>query len=257
MYKHSYIVILLLFLVVSSAGLFGQFFDDSFYATPEDLSPPDTTAVFHEEYSVSLTETIITTDTIIAPVEGIPVDTATTQKAFKPDAEKVMWLGAIIPGYGQILNKKYWKLPIVYGGFMGCAFAISYFSSEYQTYKIAYRDIMNGGGTSYMDLLPPGTTMDNYGGKSAYAANIKNGMDYYLRWRDLSILITVVYYGLTILEAYVDAQLFDFDISPDLALRIQPAVINNDVNYTKPVTGPDNMLGRSNAFGLQWSFRLK
>ncbi len=58
-----------------------------------------------------------------------------------PDPMKVVWMGAVIPGYGQIMNRKYWKLPIVYGGFMGCAYAINWNSNRYQSYKQAYLDI--------------------------------------------------------------------------------------------------------------------
>ena len=61
---------------------------------------------------------------------------------WKPDAMRAVWMGAIIPGYGQIYNRSYWKLPIVYGAFFGCAYAITWTNGMYTDYKTAYRDIL-------------------------------------------------------------------------------------------------------------------
>jgi len=166
--------------------------------------------------------------------------------AFKPDPIRVVWMGAIIPGYGQILNRKYWKLPIVYGGFLGCAYAISMNSGKYETYKTAYRDIIDSDPTTntYIDILPEGYTVENLGGISGYTSILKTAQDNYRRYRDLSIIVSIGYYALTLVDAYVDAQLYDFDISPDLSLRFQPTLLENGN-------------GLRNTLGLQCSFRLK
>jgi hypothetical protein len=156
-------------------------------------------------------------------------------KPFKPDPLKVVWMAAIIPGYGQIMNKKYWKLPIVYGGFLGCAYAVSWNSGMYQTYQTAYRDILTTNdptATSYLQLLPAGRTINDYGGITAFTSILKSKQDIYYRYRDLSIIATVAYYALTIVDAFVDAQLYDFDISPDLSLRLQPTLMKNDFGVT-------------------------
>lgn len=73
--------------------------------------------------------------------------------AFKPDPVRVLWMGAIIPGYGQIINRSYWKLPIVYAGFLGCTYAITLNSKRYETYRSAYRDISdtNNKTNSFLD----------------------------------------------------------------------------------------------------------
>jgi len=78
-------------------------------------------------------------------------------------------MGAIIPGYGQILNRSYWKLPLVYAGFLGCFYAITWNSSRYETYRLAYRDITddNAKTNSFLDILPQGYTLESYpGGES-------------------------------------------------------------------------------------------
>jgi len=180
------------------------------------------------------------------PVESIP--DSLKQGEFKPDPVKVLWMGAIIPGYGQILNKKYWKLPIVYGGFLGCAYAISWNSSRYQTYKTAYRDIIDTdpNTNSFLEIIPEGLTIDSrgIGGIETYTRTLKTAQESFRRYRDLSVIVTIGYYALTLIDAYVDAQLYDFDISPDLTMRFQPAFFQN-------------RFGLPNALGMQCSFSLK
>ena len=74
--------------------------------------------------------------------DSIPLTQKEIDRLFwKPDPMRAVWLGTIVPGLGQIYNRSYWKLPIVYGGFMGCIFAITYTSNMYEGYKTAYRDI--------------------------------------------------------------------------------------------------------------------
>jgi hypothetical protein len=152
-------------------------------------------------------------------------------KPFKPDPVKVVWMGAIIPGYGQILNRSYWKLPIVYAGFLGCAYAISWNSSQYEAYRLGYRDLTDTSDKtdSYLDLLPKGRTLSDY---PNFSTNLKTAYEQYRRYRDLSVIVSVAYYALVIVEAYVDAQLFDFDISPDLSMRWSPAVLKGGSGYS-------------------------
>lgn len=179
-------------------------------------------------------------------------------KPFKPDPTKVVWMGAIIPGYGQIMNRKYWKLPIVYGGFLGCAYAIIWNNSNYQSYLTAYRDILlyqsdpifksqadkNPGTISFLQIIPKGYTIDNFGGIASFTNSLSTAQQNYRRYRDLSIIVSIGYYALTLVDAFVDAQLYDFDISPDLSLRFNPTLIESGY-------------GMKNAVGMQCSFRIK
>lgn len=175
------------------------------------------------------------------------LDDSITVKKFKPDPGRAVWMGAIIPGYGQIANRSYWKLPIVYAGFLGCAYAISWTSSRYESYRSAYIDINDDleSTNSYLDILAPGVTIENYpNGISGLRTNLSTYYQQTRRYRDLSIIVSVLYYGLTLLEAYVDAQLFDFDVSTDLSLHIRPSLI-------------DNKYGISKSAGFQLSLNLK
>ena len=155
----------------------------------------------------------------------------------KPDAIKAVWLGAILPGAGQIYNKSYWKLPIVYGAFMGCGYAIAFNQNYYSSYKEAYKDlyldiqagtVTDDASKSYIAILPEGYDLQRVGGYSTWLNTLKNQQNIYRRYRDYSILATVIVYALTMIDAYVDAQLFDFDISPDLSLNVEPQIVIDD-----------------------------
>ena len=151
----------------------------------------------------------------------------------KPDAIKAVWLGAILPGAGQIYNGSYWKLPIVYGAFMGCGYAIMSMQNRYSGYKTAYLDLYqdNMAGTvsedaskSYIAVIPEGYDLSRVGGVDNWMNTLKNQQSIYRRYRDYSILAAVVAYALSLIDAYEDAQLFDFDISPDLSLNVEPQI---------------------------------
>jgi hypothetical protein len=157
---------------------------------------------------------------------------------WKPDPIKAVWLGTIFPGAGQIYNRSYWKLPIVYGGLMGCTYAVIYTNDQYIAYKEAYRElyydiqkstVSNDPSKAYIAILPEGYTIKRLGGASAYVKRLADWQNTSRRYRDLSIAATVLVYALTIVDAYVDAQLFDFDISPDLTLNVYPQIYYNDM----------------------------
>ncbi|MDD4636794.1 MAG: DUF5683 domain-containing protein [Bacteroidales bacterium] len=155
---------------------------------------------------------------------------------FKPDPSTAAWRAVIFPGLGQIYNRKYWKLPLFYGGFMALTYAISWNNKYYKDYSIAYRDLMddNPATKSYINFLPPGKKETDYDA-SWLKSTFKRKNDYFRRSRDLSVIGMVGVYLLSVLDAYVDAQLYDFDISPDLSLRVEPTM--------QRVSQYDNMIG--------------
>lgn len=165
------------------------------------------------------------------------------QKIWIPNPTKATWLALVIPGGGQIYNRKYWKLPIFYGGFAGCAYALTWNSKMYKDYSTAYKDAMNGNmqSSSITDLLPPGYTIS----ETQLKELLRKRKDTYRRYRDLSIFAFIGVYLLSVIDAYVDAELSNFDITPDLSMKVEPAVIN---------TQTSNSSNRS--VGLQCSFRF-
>ena len=149
------------------------------------------------------------------------------QALWQPNSTKaILW--AFLPGGGQIYNRKYWKLPIVWGAFMACYYSITWNNRQYQEYHAAYRDLSGPDpehNTSWLVFAPTGTQASDYQQyQSSLRSTLKRGNDFYRRYRDLSIVATVLVYGLSILDAYVDAELYTFDISPDLSLRVVPEV---------------------------------
>ena len=161
---------------------------------------------------------------IIKDTAALPL--AIESKVFKPNPTKAIIYASVFPGLGQIYNRKYWKLPIVYGGFLGFSYAISWNGRYYTDYSNGYKDIMDDDPTtdSWKNFLPYGQDPETID-KEWLKDVMKRRKDFYRRYRDLSIIGTVAMYALSILDAYVDAQLFDFDISSDLSFRVEPTVI--------------------------------
>ena len=149
------------------------------------------------------------------------------QVNWQPNSSKAL-LWALLPGGGQIYNRKYWKLPIVWGAFMTCYYSVTWNHRQYQDYHAAYRDLSSedpSKNTSWLAFAPAGAKAEDYKTyQSTLKSTLKRGNDFYRRYRDLSILASVLVYGLSILDAYVDAELYTFDISPDLSLRVAPEV---------------------------------
>lgn len=208
----------------------------------------------------TVAEVLRSADSVSASV----TDMQKVKPAFKPNSTKAILL-ALIPGLGQIYNQKYWKLPIVYGGLMGCVYAITWNNRYLKEYSTAYRDIVYDSqmittnnslpederreitvedlSSSWQDLLSIGSDPMDYVQNSQFQERIKNRKDSFRRFRDLSIIIAVGVYAISIIDAYVDAQLFDFDITPDLTMRIEPVV--------SPQTSAS-----SGVYGLNCSFKF-
>lgn len=167
---------------------------------------------------------------------------------WRPSPKRALWLALVLPGAGQIYNRKYWKLPIVYGGFVGCAYAMRWNNMMYKDYSQAYMDIMDDDDNtqSYNQFLHLGNQIDE--SNMEYYQNLfKKRKDRYRKWRDLSLFCMVGVYLLSVVDAYVDASLSEFDISKDLSLRVSPSVISNNQEWA-----PRNPL-QSSAVGVQCS----
>ena len=163
---------------------------------------------------------------------------------FKPSPRKAVIYSAIFPGMGQIYNRQYWKLPILYSGFVGFTYAITWNNGYYRDYLGGYQDIMdsNPDTNRWHKMLPYGMEWESVDTKW-FADVLKQRKDYYRYYRDLSIIGTFALYLLAIVDAYVDSQLYDFDMSPDLSMRISPTLLKEErTNYI------------GNSYGLQWSF---
>jgi hypothetical protein len=163
---------------------------------------------------------------------------------FKAEPLKASMMAVVFPGLGQIYNRKYWKIPFVYAGFGGLLYSVSFNSSNYNMYMKAYQDftdaipetqsyialILNADPSTYDPVLYP-----NNDNRTSYA-NYKDGMlrmvDYYKRYRDLSYIGIGAWYLLSILDANVDASLFNYDVSNNLDLAVFPVMVPMPGGFT-------------------------
>lgn len=135
--------------------------------------------------------------------------------AARYDPRKALLYAAIVPGLGQIYNKKYWKLPLVYGGFIAIGYGIDFYQKGYNKYKKELFYNLENGYTEDNDIRP---------GDYYTTANYRRIVDQYKRQRDLMIILMGGMYLLQIVDAHVDAHLKEFDLNPNLQVSIQPTI---------------------------------
>lgn len=164
---------------------------------------------------------------------------------FSPSPRKAVIYSAIFPGLGQVYNRKYWKLPILYGGLVTFTYFVTWNNRYYQTYFEWHRSIIDGDPNTneWHTALPYGMTPQSVD-QTWFTGVLSDRKDYYRYYRDFSFIGAVAVYLLGIVDAYVDAQLFDFDISPDLSMRLAPAVLHEG-GYGNNYSG--------NPLGFRWT----
>ncbi len=118
---------------------------------------------------------------------------------------------AVFPGLGQIYNRKYWKVPIVYAGFGGLVYGIIYEARGYNKYKDLYKQMLDN-------------NLNELDGITIRQAEVYK--DFHRRWRDLFSIGTAGFYALQIIDATVDAYLINYDISEDITLVVEPALLS-------------------------------
>tara|TARA_B100001250_G_scaffold273598_1_gene236269 strand:- start:54 stop:557 length:504 start_codon:yes stop_codon:yes gene_type:complete len=150
--------------------------------------------------------------------------TSSAQEYGEKIPKKAGLYSAILPGSGQVYTKKYWKVPIIYGGLVTSAYYIKESNDLYQLYKSTYLNRLDG---DFTDKL-------NYSD-----SDLRTLTEHYRRNREVSALLFTLTYILNIVDASVNAHLFDYDVSEDLSLHIQPVYFSKE-----------------NASGISLSFNL-
>jgi len=150
--------------------------------------------------------------------------TSSAQEYGEKIPKKAGLYSAILPGSGQIYTKKYWKVPVIYGGLITSAYYINESNDLYQLYKSTYLNRLDG---DFNDNL-------NYSD-----SDLRTLTEHYRRNREVSALLFTLTYILNIVDASVNAHLFDYDVSEDLSLHIQPVYFSKE-----------------NASGISLSFNL-
>lgn len=157
--------------------------------------------------------------------DTIRFEVSDTLKSLKHSPTRAAILSAVFPGMGQIYNKKYWKVPILYAGLVTTAYFILHFNNLYTDYLNGYINY-----SKYKDINAIQHLKKinfNYPDINVQLVFYK---DIYRRYRDLDVLIFGGIYLLNIIDATVDAYFFNYDISDDLSMRVQPTYIQGQVN---------------------------
>lgn len=237
--------VLICLLILFASQLEGQVTQSQQSNQTAELSENDTAIVRRTESSGNNGLTIEQRADSIITITSSDSFTAPSYM-FNPSPRKAVIYSAIFPGLGQIYNRQYWKLPILYGGFVGFTYAITWNNGYYRDYLGGYQDIMDGNPDTnrWHNMLPYGMDPESVD-ENWFSDVLKQRKDYYRYYRDLSVIGTVALYMLAIVDAYVDSQLFDFDMSPDLSMRIEPTLLREE---------KANFIG--NTYGLQWSFNF-
>ena len=171
--------------------------------------------------------------TFIDSPEVVEVHTTDSALRKKHNPKIAIALSAVVPGAGQIYNRKAWKVPIIYAGLGASVFCVCYFAKETNIYKFEYRYRMQG----RTELLNPALALKD----DETVLSLKKLNQ---RRMEVSIAATAVAYVLNLIDAIVDAHLFYFDISDDLSMRWSPAV------QTDP-------FGRYNSGGVSLTFSFR
>ena len=218
-------------------------------ATPVDTVPidlnrhqieeeyPDMTGIFSENDSTALTAgEMLMADSLAMQAKKKPDEWVPREVEFSPDPTKAVWFAALFPGLGQVYNRRYWKLPIVVGGYLGLAYATSWNSGMLRDYTKAYADLLDNDPDtkSYMDLFAPNVKEETL--DKAWLQNvIRSRKNYFRRNRDLCIICMIGVYLIAMVDAYVDASLSHFDITPDLTMDVSPTLMQDGRNVRPSV----------------------
>lgn len=176
--------------------------------------------------------TVIPGDTIIT--EG-PDTVLLKSYASRYDPRKALLYAAVIPGLGQIYNKKYWKLPLVYGGFFGIGYAINFYQGNYTEYKSQLFYNLDHGYEADNEVNPEDPN-------SYTTGQLRTIVDKSRRERDFWVIMMGAMYLLQIVDAHVDAHLKEFDLNPTFKVSLRPSMDHNE------------LLGRQNSLAIVLKF---
>lgn len=221
------IILSLVLLLCSATAAFAQ---NERKPVKRNHRSPSTTVLQGDSIENARNDSILAaeSDSILAPMKAPSEYDVWEEReiVFSPDPNRAVWMSALFPGLGQVYNRRYWKLPIVVGAYMGLGYATSWNNNMLSEYTKAYRDIMDNDPStnSYMNFFPP-TTNEADLDKTWLTNLLQSRKNYFRRNRDLCIIGMVGVYLIAMVDAYVDASLTHFDITPDLSMDLTPQLI--------------------------------
>lgn len=146
-----------------------------------------------------------------------------------PNPKSVLMQSLILPGWGQITNKQWWKVPIIYTALAGVGYYVYWLNGEYQDYRAAYYNSFASSNPDYTDQRFGATPARLVGVPQSALLYYRN---YYRNERDFMILMFALTYGLNVLDAYIFAHMRDFDVSDNLSVTLNPAMNQAQNGFT-------------------------
>jgi len=178
---------------------------------------------------------VISEDTVLLQEDTVVLESVDTvlmkSYASRYNPRKALLYAAVLPGLGQIYNKKYWKLPLVYGGFIGLGYGVNFYQKTYKKHKEKLFWNLENGYELDTEKNPEDDPPYTTGG-------LRTIVDKARRERDFFTILMGGMYLLQIIDAHVDAHLKEFDLNPNLKVSIQPTV------------DQDELIGRQNALSV-------
>lgn len=246
LYNHQYIKIPILYGVLGGFASYGVIASNNYTkakskynsAVANELSTTEIASYRKEMDRYNTQKTVMFAGAACTYIYSV-ADGILNYKGEIHPTRKATILSAIFPGAGQLYNKKFWKLPIVYGGLATFGYVIDFNNRGYQRFKTAYNLLTDG----------DDSTVDEFGGYYS-ESTIQNTRNSYRRYRDLGIIMMAGFYLLQIVDAHVDAYLARYDISNDLAMSIEPTIIDNN----QPFKSAQSSSNKGFGMGLRFDF---
>jgi len=213
------ITAVLSFLLFAAVTVSAQKEDASEFITPPKTDTPQ--ADVPQKFDVVGNK--VNADSVVAlGADSVLKPDTTAVKGKKHTAVKAVWMSAVLPGLGQAYNKKYWKIPIIYAGFGGLGYALYFTSSNFNESRAAYRAVVRGNPASYLGYTD--------------VQDIKYFRDQFKNYLNLSALVTVLWYGLNLIDAAVDGHLYSYNMDDKLSFNFDPSLILPNPLGTAPTT---------------------
>lgn len=215
MKRSGIFILLILLLILPGKALFAQQKEDTLFVANKDTTLPNSDT-FHLKQQLQKGDTIVASPTTGTSTKDVLALDTTLR--FNPKV--ALFRSAVLPGWGQFYNKKYWKIPIIYGA-LGITAGVFFYNLK--TYRLLRNAVIYRAGATHADSLLVAPDFRFFStqylrlNRNAFRQNI-----------DYSVLVFLLFWGLNVVDATVDAHLKAFDVSPDIGMKLKPSLSTNN-----------------------------
>jgi len=220
MKRSGILILLILLLILPGKALFAQQKEDTLFVANKDTTKPNSDT-FHLKQQLQKSDTII----VKSPTTGSSTkDVLALDTTVKFNPKVALFRSAILPGWGQFYNKKYWKIPIIYGA-LGITAGVFFYNLK--TYKLLREAVILRSDTNLANdaLIDPQFIRLSTPSLRLYRNSFRQNIDY-------SVLFFIIIWGLNVVDATVDAHLKAFDVSPNISMKLKPNLSTNNTGIS-------------------------